>query len=36
LGNTVAGEEEFTAATLGFDPTREPWALSILLKAPEV
>lgn len=35
LGNTVAGEEEFTAETLGFDPTREPWALAILLKAPE-
>jgi hypothetical protein len=35
LGNTVAGEEEFTAETLGFDPTREPWALAILVKAPE-
>jgi hypothetical protein len=35
LGNTVAGEEEFNAETLGFDPTREPWALAILLKAPE-
>lgn len=35
LGNTVAGEEEFTAETLGFDPTRDPWALAILLKAPE-
>jgi hypothetical protein len=35
LGNTLAGEEEFTAETLGFDPTRDPWALAILLKAPE-
>jgi hypothetical protein len=35
LGNTVAGEEEFPAETLGFDPTRDPWALAILLKAPE-
>lgn len=35
LGNTVAGEEEFTAETLGFDPTREPWALAILVKAFE-
>jgi hypothetical protein len=35
LGNTLAGEEEFTAETLGFDPTREPWALALLLKAPE-
>jgi hypothetical protein len=35
LGNTVAGEEEFTAETLGFDPTREPWAVAILLRAPE-
>jgi hypothetical protein len=35
LGNTVAGEEEFTAETLGFDPTREPWALAILVKACE-
>jgi hypothetical protein len=36
LGNTVAGEEEFTAATLGFDPTRHPWALAILVKASDV
>jgi len=35
LGHTVAGEEEFTAETLGFDPTREPWALAILVKACE-
>ena len=35
LGQTLAGEEEFTAQTLGFDPTRDPWALAILLKAPE-
>ena len=35
LGDTVAGEEEFTAATLGFDPTQEPWALAILVRAPE-
>jgi hypothetical protein len=35
LGNTLAGEEEFTAETLGFDPTRDPWALAILVKAPE-
>jgi hypothetical protein len=35
LGNTLTGEEEFTAETLGFDPTRDPWALAILLKAPE-
>jgi hypothetical protein len=35
LGNTLAGEEEFTAEALGFDPTREPWAVAILLKAPE-
>lgn len=34
LGQTLAGEEEFTAETLGFDPTRDPWALAILLKAP--
>jgi hypothetical protein len=35
LGKTLAGEEEFTAETLGFDPTREPWALAILVKAFE-
>ena len=36
LGQSVAGEEEFTAETLGFDPTRDPWVLAILLKAPEL
>jgi hypothetical protein len=29
LGTSLAGEETFTAQGLGFDPTREPWALML-------
>jgi hypothetical protein len=34
LGSTLAGEEVFAAQELGFDPTREPWALTFLLREP--
>jgi hypothetical protein len=31
LGNALAGEKAFTMQDLGFDPTREPWALTLML-----
>ncbi len=34
LGQAVEGEEVWPASTLGFDPTREPWALLLVLKEP--
>lgn len=34
LGSALEGEEVFTAHALGFDPTQEPWALTLLLKEP--
>lgn len=35
LGSALEGEEVFTAHALGFDPTQEPWALTLLLKEPQ-
>jgi len=34
LGQALAGEAVWTAPELGFDPTREPWALIIVLREP--
>jgi RNA polymerase sigma factor (sigma-70 family) len=35
LGSTLAGEEVFAAQELGFDPTHEHWALTLLLREPD-
>jgi hypothetical protein len=35
LGSALAGEEVFSMQELGFDPTREPWALTLVLREPE-
>lgn len=32
LGSFSKGEKVFTSDLLGFDPTRQPWALALLLK----
>jgi hypothetical protein len=34
LGSAVAGEDVFAAQELGFDPTRQSWALTFLLREP--
>jgi hypothetical protein len=34
LGNALAGEAEWSADTLGFDPSRERWALALMLREP--
>jgi hypothetical protein len=36
LGDRLVGEQAFSSQDLGFDPTRTPWALMILLKEPQV
>jgi hypothetical protein len=36
LGSALAGEQVFTSAILGFDPTQEPWAVRLLLKESQV
>jgi hypothetical protein len=33
-GSALVGEEVFAAQELGFDPTRESWALTFLLREP--
>jgi hypothetical protein len=35
LGRDVAGQEVFATQDLGFDPTGEPWALTLVLREPE-
>lgn len=35
LGSALADAKVFTAHALGFDPTRVPWALTLLLKEPQ-
>ncbi|MBI3325972.1 MAG: zf-HC2 domain-containing protein [Nitrospinae bacterium] len=35
LGRALAGEEVFSAPALGFDPTQDPWALTLVLKDPD-
>ncbi|MCP4405633.1 MAG: hypothetical protein GY801_51060 [bacterium] len=35
LGTYPEGGKNITSETLGFDPSNEPWAISILLKEPE-
>jgi hypothetical protein len=35
LGSALAGEAVFAAQELGFDPTRQPWALTLLLRELE-
>jgi RNA polymerase sigma factor (sigma-70 family) len=35
LGSALAGEAVFAAQELGFDPTRQPWALTFLLRQPD-
>lgn len=35
LGSALEGEEVFSAPVLSFDPTREPWALALLLTEPQ-
>jgi hypothetical protein len=35
LGNILDDETAFSAQELGFDPTREPWALAILIRETE-
>ena len=32
LGHDLSGEVEFSAETLGFDPSREPWALALIIR----
>lgn len=34
LGSTPGGEARLTAEALGFDPTRQPWALAVVLQGP--
>jgi hypothetical protein len=34
LGSGLAGEKVFAMQDLGFDPTREPWALILMLWEP--
>lgn len=34
LGRALEGEQRFSTAALGFDPTREPWVLTLLMKEP--
>jgi len=35
LGNALDAEAAFSAQELGFDPTREPWALALLIRETE-
>jgi hypothetical protein len=35
LGNALDAEAAFSAQELGFDPTREPWALALLIQETE-
>ena len=34
LGTDLAGEETFTAAVLGFDPTVQRWAITLIVREP--
>jgi transcriptional regulator with XRE-family HTH domain len=34
LGEELAGEKDWSAQELGFDPTRDPWAVAVLLRDP--
>jgi hypothetical protein len=34
LGSALAGEAEWSTDTLGFDPSRERWALALMLREP--
>jgi hypothetical protein len=35
LGSALEGEALYTADVLGFDPTRTPWSLTLLVKEPQ-
>lgn len=35
LGTIRVGEEAFTAGELGFDPSRENWAVSVMMLEPD-
>jgi hypothetical protein len=35
LGDYPDGDKMYTADVLGFDPTRQPWALTIVLREPK-
>jgi transcriptional regulator with XRE-family HTH domain len=35
LGSALAGEEVLSTPELGFDPTREPWAVTLLIRETE-